>query len=300
MLNRRQMLQTAGAALCGLSAFPGDCLSKTYTAKKKHILMFTKSSGFEHSVIRRKTAAELGHAEKILTELGATHGFDVTCTKDGRVFIPEELDKYDAFFFYTTGDLTQAGNDKNPPMPVEGKKLFLEQIAKGKGFIGSHCASDTFHTPGNRNENQPREKLDPYIAMLGGEFIVHGKQQKAWMRATSKTFPGMKGVDDFQMNEEWYALKNFAPDLHVVLAQDSTGMEGAMYQRGLFPATWARKHGKGRVFYTSMGHREDVWTNATFQQILLGGIAWALGNVEADVTPNIDKVTPKAMELRST
>jgi hypothetical protein len=46
-----------------------------------------------------------------------------------------------------------------------------------------------------------------------------------------------------------------------------------------------------------MGHREDVWTNRTFQRILLGGIAWSLGNVEAEITANIDKVTPKAGQL---
>ncbi len=64
-------------------------------------------------------------------------------------------------------------------------------------------------------------------------------------------------------------------------------------------ATWARKHGKGRVFFTAMGHREDVWTHATFQQILLGGIAWALGNVDADIPPNIKKATPQAGQLPS-
>jgi type 1 glutamine amidotransferase len=184
-------------------------------------------------------------------------------------------------------------------MPVEGKKALLKAIEEGKGFIGSHCASDTFHSPGQRNANQPKEQIDPYIHMLGGEFISHGKQQKAWMRVTSPNFPGTKGVSDFNMLEEWYALKNFTPDLHVILAQDCEGMEGRDYQRGLFPATWARMHGKGRVFYTSMGHREDVWTNPTFQQILLGGIAWALRNVEADVTPNMSKATPKAAEWKT-
>ena len=43
-----------------------------------------------------------------------------------------------------------------------------------------------------------------------------------------------------------------------------------------YPATWARMHGKGRVFYTSMGHREDVWTNEKFQQVALGGFSWVL------------------------
>ena len=76
-------------------------------------------------------------------------------------------------------------------------------------------------------------------------------------------------------------------------------MKGDMYQRPPFPATWARMHGKGRVFFCSMGHREDVWTNKTFQQILLGGIAWSLGNVDADTTPNVKKVTPKSEQLQS-
>ena len=55
---------------------------------------------------------------------------------------------------------------------------------------------------------------------------------------------------------------------------------------------------KGRVFYTSMGHREDVWTNPKFQQVLLGGLSWAARNVDADVAPNIAQVTPKANELK--
>jgi type 1 glutamine amidotransferase len=282
----------------GLTTFPLGWTAPAQAGQKKRVLMFTKSAGFEHSVIRRAKPDELGHAEKILVELGNKHGFDVTATKDGRVFIPEEIGKYDAFFFYTTGDLTKEGTDKTPPMPAEGKKALLKAIEDGKGFLGSHCATDTFHTPGQaRNQNQTRAEMDPYIALIGGEFISHGAQQPAWMRVVSPQFPGAKGVQDFNMHEEWYALKNFAPDLHVILAQDCEGMKGAMYQRGLFPATWVRQQGKGRVFYTSMGHREDVWTNPTFQQILLGGIAWALRNVEADVTPNMAKVTPKATEL---
>ncbi len=61
--------------------------------------------------------------------------------------------------------------------------------------------------------------------------------------------------------------------------------------------TWARTHGEGRVFYTSLGHFEDVWTNPFFQAIVQGGLAWAMRNVEAKIEPNIDRVTPKANEL---
>jgi hypothetical protein len=74
-------------------------------------------------------------------------------------------------------------------------------------------------------------------------------------------------------------------------------MKGNMYQRPPYPATWARMYGQGRVFYTNMGHREDVWTNPVFQEVLMSGLHWAVRDVDADVTPNIDKATPKASEL---
>ena len=57
-------------------------------------------------------------------------------------------------------------------------------------------------------------------------------------------------------------------------------MKGEDYQRPNFPATWARMHGKGRVFYTSLGHRDDVWTNPVFQNLLVGALSWATGQVE--------------------
>jgi type 1 glutamine amidotransferase len=58
-------------------------------------------------------------------------------------------------------------------------------------------------------------------------------------------------------------------------------------------------HDKGRVYYTSFGHRDDIWTNPQVQQIILGGFAWAMGNVDADLTPNIDAVAPKANQMKN-
>ena len=148
--------------------------------------------------------------------------------------------------------------------------------------------------PGNPKAGKP----DPFIHMLGGGFVSHGPQQAATMRITSPGFPGMKGLgESFKLREEWYAMKNFAKDLHVILVQETKGMKGGCYQRPPFPSTWARMQGKGRVFYTAMAHREDVWAGQPFQQVLLGGLAWTLGNANADVTPNIEKVTPQAWQL---
>jgi type 1 glutamine amidotransferase len=274
----------------------------------KKVLFFSKSASFEHSAIKRENG-QMSFAEKVLAGLGQTNHIEFTFTKDGGVFTPENIAKYDAFFFYTTGDLTETGADGNPPMSKEGKAAFLQAIYRGKGFIGTHSATDSFHSPGNKDLSPARWKndgddVDPYIRMIGAEFIIHGAQQKGHMICADRKFPGMSQVPaDFAPLEEWYTLKNFAPDLHVLLIQDTSNMEKTggnhCYDRPPYPATWAHRYGKGRVFYTSMGHREDVWTNPVFQQVLLGGINWAVGRAKADVRPNIDKVTPQASVLPS-
>jgi type 1 glutamine amidotransferase len=297
MMNRRDMLRTGGAAVAALGTFPFAYFARADAAKKPKLLVYTHSEGYEHSVVRPAKGKTKSLVEEVVTALGNKHNFDVTHTKDGRVFLPDSIKQFDAFLFETQGDLMKEGVDKQPPMPPEGKKALLEAIAAGKGFVGCHCASDTFHSGGPQWENAPEEKRDPYIRMVGGEFIRHGAQQKAWMRVIDKNFPGAKGVEDFNINEEWYSLKNFAPDLHVILVQDTEGMKGLDYERPNFPATWARKHEKGRVFYTSMGHREDVWENATFQQLLTGGLNWVFGRVDADLKPNLNAAAPKGSEL---
>jgi type 1 glutamine amidotransferase len=303
MLNRRHFLMStsAAAAALALGRFPLGFAADSATPKRK-LLFFTKSSGFEHSSIKRKSKDVLSHAEQIVTDLGAKNNYAVLCTKDGGIFSPARLAEFDAFMFYTTGDLTEPGTDKNPPMSPEGKKAFLDLIRQGKGFVGTHSAADTFHSPGNKGHTPERfiqdgDKADDYVKMLGAEFIVHGAQQKAKMHAYDKNFPGMAAAGDgFEMLEEWYTFKNQSKDLHVLLAQEP-GLKGNMYDRPAYPATWARMHEKGRVFYTSMGHREDVWTNPIFQSILMGGLSWAFGNAQADVAPNVEKVTPQYMTL---
>jgi type 1 glutamine amidotransferase len=282
-MNRRQMLFASGAAVLG-AASAGRALAAQKGSAKK-VLFFTKSSGFQHSVITRKDG-QLSHAERILTDLGKEHGFEVVCSKDGRLFDPDKIGEWDAFAFETTGDLTTPGQHKDgEPMSADGKKAFLDAIAGGKGFIGMHCATDTFHSK--------KDEIDPYIKMIGGEFIVHGAQQKAKLVVSNPEFPGARGFgSNFELLDEWYAQKNLADDLHVVIFHDTQGMTGPMYQRPNFPETWARMHNKGRVFYTSMGHREDVWANPLYQGLLVGALGWVTGKTDVSVEPNVSKVTP--------
>jgi type 1 glutamine amidotransferase len=136
--------------------------------------------------------------------------------------------------------------------------------------------------------------------MLGGEFITHGAPQEAGLLLVPP-FPGASDLhcaEGLSFTDEWYSLKNFAKDLRVILVQETKYLKGDCYRRPDYPSTWARKHGKGGVFYTSLGHFNEIWTNPFFQAITLGGLAWALGNAEADVKPNIDRVTPHANQLK--
>lgn len=287
-MKRRDMLKAASAAVVGLSAFPLGWAAAAEPRKKK-VLYFTRCAGFVHSVVERQ-GDQLSHSEKILVELGKANGFEVECLKDGRLF-DGDLDQYDAIAFFTSGNLTTTNKEPTPPMTPAGKQKLLDAIAAGKGFVGIHAASDTFHAKG---------EVDPYIAMLGGEFHCHGEQQDASMWLCSRGFPGIRELglgESLALFEEWYAMKNYAKDLHVIAVQETRFMQGDCYRRPPYPASWARMHGRGRVYYTSLGHREDVWTNGFFQNILLGGLAWALGNVNADIKPNIDAVTPHASRL---
>ena len=284
-MRRREMLLTSAGAVVGLAGFPWRRAAAA--EKKQKVLYFTRSVEYEHSVVHRQ-GDQLSHSGKILTELGRKNGFDVECSKDGRIF-DGDFERYDLLVFYTCGDLSLPSVTKAPPMSAQGKKRLVEAVAAGKPFVGIHSACYWGRQAGAE---------DPYLQMVGANFIAHGAQQESTMLVTSPGFPGAEGLGkSFRLNDEWYAMKDFADDVHVILAEDNTGMTGPMYQRPPFPSTWARKHGKGRVFFTAMGHREDVWTNPVFQQILLGGMAWASGNVDADIRPNRQRVTPKADQL---
>src|SRR6478672_4557458 len=102
-------------------------IAHAQTPPLKQVLFFTKSSGWEHSVIK-EAAGQPSFAARVLTELGAKNGIAFTMSKDGSSFTPEYLAKFDAIMFYTTGDLLAAGTDGNPPMTAAGKAALLAAI----------------------------------------------------------------------------------------------------------------------------------------------------------------------------
>lgn len=266
----------------------------------RKLLFFTKSSGYEHSVISW-SKGKPSLAEKVFLDLGSKNTWEFEFSKDGSKFSPEYLAGFDAVIFYTTGDLTTAGTDKQPPMTAAGKQALFDYVKSGKGFVGLHSASDTFHTANESDKGPERfanhgKEADSYVHFLGGEFIIHGQQQKAVNKVIDPAFPGFADLgESFNYTEEWYSLKDFNPDIHVLTVIDSPSMKGPMYERPPYPTTWARQEGKGRVFYTAMGHRDDIWSNPAYQKLLVGAIRWATGDVKAEVPPNLKEAAPGAM-----
>ena len=284
-MKRRQVLQSLGAALVAgplaVRAVAAD------QAPRRKILFFSRSVLFEHPVVHRQ-GTELSFAEKELVALAGQVGCDVECTKDGRVF-ERDLDRYAAIVSYSCGRppelMKPKSLDDSPPLSERGWKSLDRTVREGKPLLGIH----------------PGIWLLPEA--FGAEFLGHGSQQVGKMVVVSPRFPGMQSLgESFSMKEEWFSLVQFAKDLHVILVQDCAEMNKSdaadrrCYDRPPYPATWARMHGKGRVFYTSMGHREDVWTSKAFRQIVQGGLSWALGDAAAGIPPNIQEVAPRAEE----
>ena len=293
--SRREFLRTVAMGSAGLALS-----SRLSAASKKSVLLFTKSSGWEHDVVKT-TPGNPSVVEKCVRGLAAKHGFEVNATKDGRIFDSPEFHSYAAVFFFTTGDLTTEGTDKQPPMTVAGKKALLDAVHGGMGYVGSHAASDTFHTEPDTKDLANRyiahgEQSDPYLRMIGGEFIIHGRDprlQTTDVIINDPKFPGLEGVSSpVSFNDEWYSLKDFMPDIHVILTLETKGMKGEPYQRPPYPMTWARMHGKGRVFYTAIGDRPENWEIPFFVNLLGGGIRWSIGDATAKLDHNIAEAAP--------
>jgi type 1 glutamine amidotransferase len=249
-------------------------LVETASAAPKKVLVVTVTKGFRHSSIPT--------AEKILGELAQKSGaFTVDYVRTdadmAEKMTLQELKKYDGVIFAnTTGDL-----------PLPDKEGFIEWIKSGKGFVATHSGSDTFHG------------FRPYIEMLGGEFETHHAQAQVDCINEDPKHPACKHLGPtFHVKDEIYLMKNFSLSrVHPLLMLDQHPNDKTV---GDYPIAWTRQYGKGRIFYTSLGHREDVWDPNTpesfkrenakevaeaYQEHLLGGIKWALGLKKASAQP---------------
>lgn len=266
-LSRRAVL--AGGVLFTLlaAAFPA------LAAPKKRLLVVTVTKGFRH-------ADSIPVAEQVIKDLGErsnswTTDYVRSDEEMAQKMSAQGLKNYDAVFFAnTTGDL-----------PIPDRDAFIQWIESGKGFAGAHAAADTFHG------------YPAYIQMLGGEFLTHGAQVQVNVRVEDAKHPATRHLGaGFQVFDEIYQFKNFDRSrMHGLLTMDSHPNEG---RPGDYPVSWARMQGKGRVFYTSLGHRPEVWNTDWYQRHLLGGVRWALGLEKADAKPGAHLIELSSAERR--
>lgn len=234
------------------------------------ILMVTQSQGFRHGAVTRKDG-QLAVAERVMTELGISSNlFRVDCTQDvAKDFTKEKLQHYDIVFFYTTGNLPIAEDDLD--------YFFNDWLKqKGHGFIGTHSAADTY------------KNYEPYWDMLGGTFNGHpwGSGSTVTITVHDTEHPASKPWGkEFTIRDEIYRFKNWQPEKVRVLASLNMAKTDKKEPYHV-PILWVKNYGNGKVMHQSLGHREDVWTNETYQASLLGGIKWILGLEAGDATPN--------------
>lgn len=189
---------------------------------------------------------------------------------------------YDGVFFVST-----TGN-----LPIPDLDAFLKWVADGHGVMGLHGALDT-------------QLPESYIEMFGGgaRFAGHpggGNTARNIVRI-DPNHPATKDWGDrMQVVDEFYRFSNFdRAKVHSLLDME-WNENGATSQ---YPVAWVKTHGEGRVFYTSMGHRDDVMlpdipsldygngkqnsneVSEAYRKHVLGGIRWALGLVDADSQP---------------
>lgn len=301
---RRQFLGEATAFLTAAAAgssFP--CLLDPQTSfaqqsqkPSARVLVFSRSGKMEHAIVHRE-GDKLSVGERLLEQMARTIGVEVVCTKDGQV-LDGDLGRFDGFIWYGNFDPTKPNDRGDPPVTSQGKKRLVEAVASGKGFLGIHCASYAFLS-GDMATRQPLERRDEYVKMLGGELHGADTKQKVRYRIVSPRFPGVGqlGAAEIVLDDEPYGLKNFADDIHVIAVQETQGLRGKAFKRPPFPAIWARRHGRGRVFYAAWGHDEESWRSEPFGNVVLGGLKWILGRVDAELEPNLQRTAPEAEKI---
>ena len=141
---------------------------------------------------------------------------------------------------------------------------FLGWIAAGRGFAGVHSASDTYHD------------APAYLEMLGNEFATHGNQVDVNAVVENGAHPAVAhlGARYAVFDEIYRFARNNRGGVTPLLTLDRYPADGLEHagEPGDLPLAWARSYGAGRVFYTALGHREELWRDQRFQQHILGGI----------------------------
>jgi len=254
--------------------------------KARKLLVYSVTRGYRHGSIPTGKIAMRLLGEK-------TGAFEAVISDDLANFEPGKIDQFDAIcFLNTTKDVFKPAKDEWNKMSPEQRKAaivkerqlqksFIEFLKSGKGFVGIHAATDTYYS------------WSEYGEMIGGYFNGH-----PWNAGTPVSVMVEKGQEkhaccahlegkNLNFKEEIYQFKEpYDPKkLHMLLRLDPEQTDISKGKRADkdYGVSWIKHHGKGRVFYSSLGHNDHIFTNPAVLQHYLKGIQWALGDLEVEV-----------------
>ncbi len=241
-------------------------------ARKRRVLAFTRPAGFRHPSI-----PHTAYAVKMMGEKSGA--FETVISDDLSMFLPDKLSEFDAVVLCnTTGKWIRPRKNESHLDEKVLRKSLMNFVKSGKGIAGIHAASDANYHWGE------------FGVLIGGWFWGHPWHEKVGIHVEEKDHPlarAFKGKD-FTITDEIYQFKDpyTRENVRVLLRLDTkkTNMKkrGIRRRDGDFAVAWCRSEGKGRVFYSSLGHRKEIFWNPTIMAFYLDGIQYAIGDIKAD------------------
>jgi type 1 glutamine amidotransferase len=221
-----------------------------------------------------------------------TGAFKPVVSDDLSVFLPENIKQFDAIVmnnssgaWITPSDeampkLKSAGETKQAVEQVL-KKSLLDYVSNGGGIVAYHYAIGA------------NPKWPEFHEMLGATFWGHPWNEDVGVKVEEPNHPlvGAFGGKDFRLADEIFQYDEpYSRDkLRVLLSLDTakTNMDVKWINRKDkdFALAWVKSCGKGRVFYTSFGHRTELYWNQDLLRFYLDAIQFATGDLEAPTAP---------------
>jgi type 1 glutamine amidotransferase len=218
----------------------------------RQVLVYTATAAYRHACIPAAVAA--------FGELGAEHGFTVHATEEPL----RSLDGYDAVVFLST-----SGEVLDEP----GRVALLDHIAGGGGFLGVHSAACTEY------------EWPAYGELLGARFAGHPPMQPAVL-TVDRSHPATAHLPrQWHRTDEWYDFRTPPRDVTVLATVDEATYTGGGMGAD-HPLVWYRRHGRGRSFYTALGHATEAYDDPVFRAHLLGALGWVASWPESGELPS--------------
>jgi uncharacterized protein len=237
-----------------------------------HVLVIGQTNGWQHDSVPDAMANiwRMGHDTKLWEATLRTDTKLIT-KKDlnsPKGFNRKNLEYFDALVFAsTTGELDLTDDQKADMMS------FIKD--DGKGFVGIHAALDTNY------------KWPEYGEMIGGWFDEHPWTTfDAPIAVEDPSFPAVRHFPkEFVKYDEIYQAKAWSRDkVNVLLSLDPHKLD---YNNPRvhrtdhdFAVAWSKMYGKGRVFYSTLGHTKESWDDPDIEKMYFEAIKWVLGLTE--------------------